>query len=91
MGTLSDFLKTPDLAPYYKVKAYITLSSAEEEEDLLMNLAACRFHLNKAGRALAECKDVYKDAGDVQCLQMLEAVIEEEQNALLKRAGIKEE
>jgi hypothetical protein len=33
---------------------------------------------------LAECKYVYKDAGDVQRLRLIEALIEEEQGALLE-------
>ena len=78
-------LKTPDLLPYYKVKTCITLSAADEEEEPEENLAACYYHLNAADKALTECKDVYKDATDVQHLQTLEAVIKEEREALQKR------
>lgn len=66
---LHAFLKTPDLPPYYKLKAYITLSAADDEDDPLENLAACHYYLNAADEALAECKDVYKDATDVHHLE----------------------
>ena len=82
------FLKTPDLPPYYKLKAYITLSAADDEDDPLENLAACHYYLNAADEALAECKDVYKDATDVHHLQTLEAVIKEERGALQKREKV---
>ena len=84
-GTLLRFLATPDLPPYYKVKVHITLSGADEENDPFDNLAACRYHLNAADNALAECKNLYKDEGDVQQLQKLEAVIKGERKALQKR------
>ena len=84
-GTLRALLETPDLPPYYKVKTCITLSAADEEEGPLENLAACHHHLNTADKAMAECKDVYKDATDVQHLQTLGAVIKEERDALQKR------
>lgn len=84
-GTLRTFLETPDLPQYYKVKTCITLSAADEEEGPWENLAACHYHLNAADKALIECKDIYKDATDVQHLQTLEAVIKEERDALQKR------
>lgn len=84
-GPLLKFLSNPDLPPYFKMKTHLTLSGADEEDDVWENLAVCRHHLNAAEKALAECKEVYKDAVDVQRLRMIEALIEEERSALLER------
>ncbi|KAM0710850.1 hypothetical protein Q7P35_001588 [Cladosporium inversicolor] len=84
-GPLLKFLLTPDLPPYFKMKANLALSGADEEEEPWENLAVCRHHLNAAEKALAECMEVYKDAGDVQRLRMIETLIEEERSALLER------
>ena len=84
-GTLLKFLQTPNLPPYYQLKSHLTLSGADEEDEAWENLAVCRHHLNAAEKALAECKDAYKDASDVKRVQAIEAVIKEEWGALQER------
>jgi hypothetical protein len=37
------FLKTEDLSPYYRLKAYMVLSAADEEDEYEENLAATRY------------------------------------------------
>lgn len=49
----------------------------------------CRYHLSQAEKVLAECKGVYKAAGDLQRLQMIEALIGEERSALRERQEAK--
>jgi len=78
------FVIRPDIPLYYKVKAHLALSAADED-DPWHNLAICRRHLNEAERALADCMDVYKDPGDVQRLRAIEVLIEEERRAVEER------
>jgi hypothetical protein len=78
-----------NLPPYYKLKTHFTLSAADEEDEPWEIFAVCRHYLNQAEKALAECKGVYKDAGDVQRLRLIEALIEEEQRALVERQEAK--
>jgi hypothetical protein len=78
------FVIRPDIPLYYKVKAHLALSAADED-DRWHNLAICRRHLNEAERALADCMDVCKDAGDVQRLRAIEVLIEEERRAVEER------
>ena len=66
------------------MKTHLALSAADED-DRWHNLAVCRHHLNQAERALADCMDVYKDAGDVQRLREIEVLIEEERRAVEER------
>lgn len=82
IGTFREFLQTPDLPPYYKMKANFVLSSADEEEEPWENVAACRHYLNEADKAMAECKEVYKSAEEVRQLQVFEEYIVEERQAL---------
>lgn len=85
IGTFCEFHKTPDLPPYYKMKANFVLSSADEEEEPWENVAACRHYLNEADKAMAECKAVYKSTKEVRQLQVFEEYIVEERQALSKR------
>jgi hypothetical protein len=47
----------------------------------------CGYHRNQAEEVLAECWGVYKDAGDVQRLQLLETLIEEERRKVKAMEG----
>jgi hypothetical protein len=85
--TLLSFLATPDLPPYYRMKTHLALSGTDERDEPWENLASCHHNLKEAERALAECKNVYRDAGDVQLLRRQVSVIREEWAELQKRDG----
>jgi hypothetical protein len=67
------------------MQVHLTLSGADEQGEAWENVWACRHHLDAAANALADCKDVYKEAGDVQHLQTFEEVIQEEKSEMQKR------
>jgi hypothetical protein len=80
------FLKTESLSPYYHLKAYMILSTADEENDHEENLAATRYWLKKATEALEETKRVYiHDPDDAKLLQTTADTIEKENEALQMR------
>ena len=80
------FLKTENLSPYYRLKACMVLSAADEENELEENLAAMRYWLKKATEALEEMKRVYiHDPDDAKLLQTTADTIEEENKALQMR------
>ena len=66
-------LKFPHISPvlptYYQMKTHLALSGADEQDEPWENLAACRHNLKEAEKALAESKNVYRDAEDVQLLK----------------------
>ncbi|GAB7327098.1 hypothetical protein MBLNU13_g11018t1 [Cladosporium sp. NU13] len=64
--------------------AHLTLSGADEQIGPWEDVWACRLHLDAAVNALADCNDVYKEAGDVQHLQTFEAVNKEERSEMQK-------
>jgi hypothetical protein len=77
------FLETEHLSPYYRLKAYMVLSAADEENEHEDNLAATRHWLKKATEALEEAKRVYiHDPDDAKLLQTTADMIEEENEAL---------
>ena len=79
-------LKTENLSPYYRLKAYVVLSAANEENKYEENLAAMRYWLTKAMKALDETKRVYiHDPDDAKLLQTTADTIEEENQALQMR------
>jgi len=79
-------LKTENLSPYYRLKAYVVLSAANEENKYEENLAAMRYWLKKAMEALDETKRVYiHDPDDAKLLQTTADTIEEENEALQMR------
>jgi hypothetical protein len=80
------FLKTENLSPYYRLKAYLVLSAADEENESEENLAATRYCLKKATEALEETKRVYiHDPDDAKLLKTTADTIEEENKALQMR------
>jgi hypothetical protein len=80
------FLKTENLSPYYRLKACMVLSTADEENEREENLAATRYWLNKATEALEETKRIYvHDPDDAKLLQAMADTIEEENEALQMR------
>lgn len=83
--TLQEFLLSSDLPPYYRMQTHLTLSGADEQDGPWEDVWACRLHLDAAANALADCKDVYKDAGDVQHLKTFETVIKKERSEMQKR------
>ncbi|KAF2818319.1 TPR-like protein [Ophiobolus disseminans] len=85
-GTMRTFLNTENLSPYYRLKAYIVLSAADEENKYEENLVATRYWLKKATEALEETKRVYiHDPDDTKLLQTTANTIEEENKALQMR------
>jgi hypothetical protein len=85
-GTLLNFLKEPALPVYYKMKAYLALSGADEEEEPWENFAACRYYLRKAEEALKEAQDIYvTEDRDVDVLQKHKRIIQEEWQELRQR------
>jgi hypothetical protein len=77
------FLKTENLSPYCRLKAYIVLSVADEENEYEENLAAKRYWLKKATEALEETKRVnIHDPDDAKLLKTMADTIEEENEAL---------
>jgi hypothetical protein len=79
------FLETEKLSPYYRLKACMVLSAADEDEHE-ENLAATRYWLEKATEALEEVKRVYiHDPDDAKLLQTTADMIEEENEALQTR------
>jgi endo-1,4-beta-D-glucanase Y len=82
-GTLRSFLKEPSQPVYYKMKAYLTLSAAEEENEPWENIAACRYFLKEAKRALEESQRTYVSCeGDAETLKGYERIIQEELDQL---------
>lgn len=80
------FLQTPDLPPYYRMKANLALSGTDQQNEPEESLVACHHHLKAAQTALAECRRHYSnDAIDVACLQRHQEIIEEEWVALQER------
>jgi prolyl oligopeptidase PreP (S9A serine peptidase family) len=80
------FLKTENLSPYYRLKACVVLSAADEENEREENLAATRYWLKKATEALEEAKRVYiHNPDDAKVLQTTADTIEEENGALHAR------
>jgi hypothetical protein len=82
--TLLELLKNPDLLLFIKMKAKFVLGSIDREqpgEDLVLN----RHYLDEAEKMLAECKEVYESAEDVQHLQRFGTWIEEERQVLQRR------
>jgi hypothetical protein len=80
------FLETENLSPYYRLKACMVLSAADEEDEHEENLAATRYWLKEATEALEEAKRVYiHDPDDARLLQTTADTIEEENKALLMR------
>jgi hypothetical protein len=80
-----DFLKPSNLPPYYKMKKHLALSGADERDEPRENLVSCRHHLKAAEAALAECKNVYRDAEDVRVLERFDSIIREEWAEFQKR------
>jgi hypothetical protein len=77
------FLKTENLSPYYRLKACMVLSAADEENEHEENLAATRYWLEEATEALEETKRIYiHDPDDAKLLQTTADTIEEEIEAL---------
>jgi tRNA G37 N-methylase Trm5 len=80
------FVGQDNLPPYYKVKGHIVLSSADEENEPWENLAATRYHLREAEKALVHAKQTYVTvARDRDELEFLGKVIQEEWDALRAR------
>ena len=67
------------------MKGHLTLSAADEQNEPHENLIACRHHLKAAESALAESKNLYKDAEDVEVLRTYEGIIKDEWDALRRR------
>ena len=85
-GTMRTFLTTENLSPYYRLKACMVLSTADEENEHEENLAATRYWLKKATEALEETKRVYvHDPDDAKLLQTMADTIKEENEALQMR------
>ncbi len=83
---MRDFLTTENLPPYYKTKANIVLSAADEANEPWENLKATKFYLGEAEKALKTAKETYvhhvKDSGR---LLELEETIKEEWEGLRQR------
>lgn len=85
-GTLLRFLEEPSLPTYYKFKAYLALSAADERDEPWENLTACRHYLQQARKALEEAKELYVgEQRDVDCLKQQEQNLREEWDELRER------
>lgn len=74
------------MPPYYKIKAYLALSGANEEDGPEENIAACRHFLNKAEEALREAQQIYvNEERAVDVLKSFQRIIQEERQNLRKR------
>lgn len=80
------FLETENLSPYYRLKACMVLSTADEENEHHENLTATRYWLKKAMEALVEAERVYiHNPNDAKLLQAMADTIKEENEALQTR------
>jgi hypothetical protein len=80
------FLKTEDLSPYYRMKACIVFSAADEQNELDENIASTSHWLKKAKEALEEAKHTYThEPDDARQLQVFEKMIEDGGKELRKR------
>ena len=85
-GTLRNFLKTENLSPYYRMKACVVLSSADEENEPDENIAAAQYWLREARKALQDARHTYThEPDDARQLQVMEKIIEDEEEELGKR------
>lgn len=85
-GTLRSFVKEPSLPTYYRMKAYLALSGADEEDEPWENIAACRHFLKEAEKAFKDAQEIYvHDERDVEALKGFERIIQEEWDELRKR------
>jgi hypothetical protein len=79
------FLKTENLSPYYRMKACIVLSVADEQEEENQNIASKSYWLKRAREALEEAKRTYtNEPDDARQLQVYEKMIEDEEKELHK-------
>ncbi|KAL9054387.1 MAG: hypothetical protein Q9162_004189 [Coniocarpon cinnabarinum] len=67
---LKSFLKKENLPPFYKFKANLALSDADQGNDPKQNIKTTAFYLMQAAVALEECKPVYvHEAEDADVLE----------------------
>ncbi|KAK3615778.1 hypothetical protein LTR56_026388 [Elasticomyces elasticus] len=72
---LHKFLEELEIAPCYKLKAYLALSRLDDPTYPLEAESACRQYLWKAERVLKDCRVVYKSAEDQKFLDNAEKAI----------------
>lgn len=85
-GSLRSFLKEPSLPTYYKLKVYLALSGANEENEPWKNIAACRYFLREAEKALQEAQKIYVNKEyDAEVFRNYERIVQKEWEELRKR------
>ncbi|KAK5709144.1 hypothetical protein LTR17_020020 [Elasticomyces elasticus] len=82
---LLEFLEELELAPCYKLKAYLALGRLDDPWYPCEAESASRQYLEKAKRVLKDCRVVYKGVGDQKCLDSAEQAIRREWRGLRGR------